>query len=296
MMHCGRPLRSLCLATGMLLLCGCSALKVTYNNAPGLTQWWLDHYLNFTTAQEDILQPQLETLHDWHRHHELPVYADLLAQMQALAVADITPARTCEVLSALLERINVINAQFEPIVALLASTLSEEQLVHLQQRFDESNEEWREEWMDGSDEERKEYRVKQAVKRAEMFYGDLEKNQVDILRAHIAVSSFVPEVSYAERLRRQQDVLQTLTMLHRNAWPEAQMHAEIHQFFLRLADSPDLDYRQYLATVIQESCVTTTALHNSTNAEQRAHAAEELKGYQEDLRALHAQTVTQQQQ
>jgi hypothetical protein len=296
MMSCGKLLRSLGIAIAMLLLCGCSALRVTYNNAPGLTEWWLDHYLNFTTAQEDILQPQLETMHDWHRHHELPVYVDLLAQMQALAVVDITPARSCEVLSAMLERINVLNAQFEPVVASLAPTLSEEQLVHLQQRFDESNEEWREEWMDGSDEERKEYRVKQAIKRAEMFYGDLDKRQVDILRAHIAVSSFVPEVSYAERLRRQQDAVQTLTMLHGNSWSDAQMHAEIHQFFLRLADSPDLDYRQYLATVIHESCVTTTALHNSTNAEQRAHAAEELQGYQEDLRALHAPPGTQQQQ
>lgn len=286
---CRRLVYSLALAALALLLGGCSALKLTYNNAPGFTAWWLDDYLNFTAAQQEVLQPQLEAVYAWHRREELPVYIDLLARMHAMAGSHVTPAQACEVLAAVLQRVEVLTAQFEPVVVSLAPTLSAEQLAHLQRRFDESNEEWREEWMEGSDEERKAYRVEQAIKRAGMFYGDLEEHQIEILRRQTAVSSFVPEISYAERLRRQQDALQTLTLLRRDAWPEARMHAEIQHFFARLADSPDLDYRHYLDTVIDESCVTLAELHNSTTAGQRANAAEVLQGYLEDFRTLHVQ-------
>lgn len=269
----------------VLMLSACSALKITYNNAPGLVGWWLDDYLDFTAEQQEILRPQLDKLHAWHRQHELPEYVALLEQMQAMAPNDVAAEDACLVLSAMFTRIEALNTQFEPMVAALAPGLSAEQISHLQQQLEESNEEWREEWMDGSDEERKGYRVKQAIKRAEMFYGDLEAGQVDIIRARTAVSSFDPETSYAERLRRQQDAVQTLSQL-RQGLPAGQANTEIHQFFLRMADSPNPAYRKYLAIVIAESCATTAALHNSTTAEQRALAVEKLRDYAADLRLL----------
>lgn len=283
--HCGivHVIGMLCL---LLVLPGCSALKLSYNNAPGFVSWWLDGYLDFTAAQKDQLRPQLEAVHAWHRQQELPAYIALLDEMQALAAANITPERVCEVGAEMLPRVAALNLQFEPIVAALAPGLGADQLVHLQHSLDDSNEEWREEWMDGSAQERREHRVEQAVKRAEGFYGDLTASQVDLLRAHIAMSSFDPAVSYAERLQRQQDMLQTLSLLRSGTLPPAQAATEIHRFFLRMMNSPDAAYRSYLSQVIAESCATIADLHNSTSAGQRTRAAQQLRGYADDLRAL----------
>ena len=281
-----RAIGMLCL---LLVLPGCSALKLSYNNAPGFASWWLDGYLDFTAAQKDQLRPQLEALLAWHRQQELPAYIALLDEMQALAPADITPDRVCEVGAEMLPRIAALNLQFEPIVAVVAPSLSADQLAHLRHSLDDSNDEWREEWMDGSIQERREHRLEQAVKRAEGFYGDLSTSQVDLIRAHIARSSFDPAVSYAERLQRQQDMLQTLSLLRQGTLPPAQASAEIHQFFLRMTDSPDAAYRSYLAQVIAQSCSTIADLHNSTSAEQRMRAAQKLQDYATDLRVLHQQ-------
>lgn len=281
----GTALRTLGLLGILLMLSACSALKITYNNAPGLVSWWLDGYLDFSVEQQEILQPRLQAVHAWHRQHELPAYVALLKELQTQALVDIEAERACELVTAMLAHVDLLNARFEPVVAVLAPTLDDTQLNHLQEKFEESNEEWREEWMDGSEQERKDYRLQQAVKRAESFYGDLEAGQVDIIRRHVAGSSFRPEISYAERLRRQQDALRTLTLLKQDL-PQARGEAETHQYFRRLASSPDPAFRDYFATILHESCATIAELHNSTSQEQRAQAAEKLRDYEADLQQL----------
>lgn len=272
----------------LLALAACSALKLSYNNATGFASWWLDGYFDFTAAQKEQLRPQLEAVHAWHRQQELPAYIALLDEMQALATGNITPDRVCAVGAEMLPRIAALNQQLEPVVVAMAPGLSTGQIDHLRHSLDDSNEEWREEWMDGSAQERADYCVKQAVERAEGFYGDLTASQVDLIRAHIAMSSFDPAVSYGERLQRQQDMLQTLSLL-RQGLPPALATAESHRFFLRLAEPPDAAYRGYLAKVIAESCASIADLHNSTSAAQRMQAAQKLQDYAADLRVLHQQ-------
>jgi hypothetical protein len=134
-------------------------------------------------------------------------------------------------------------------------------------------------------------RLKKAVERAEQFYGALEDRQVEVLRAFIARSAFDPQRSYAERQRRQQDLLQTLRAVAASGgsaqdWAPARQ--AVHGFILRALHSPDPAYASYLEREIQDNCKAFAELHNSTSPEQRARAAKRLRAYERDARELAA--------
>ena len=43
--------RVLIIGFSLLLLSGCSALRLGYNNGPQLAWWWLDNYVDFSSEQ-----------------------------------------------------------------------------------------------------------------------------------------------------------------------------------------------------------------------------------------------------
>ena len=57
----------------------------------------------------------------------------------------------------------------------------------------------------------------------------------------------------------------------------------------RVFASPSAPYRNYLESMTQESCQTFAELHNSTTPAQRKKAAETLRDYARDFKALVAQ-------
>jgi hypothetical protein len=60
-------------------------------------------------------------------------------------------------------------------------------------------------------------------------------------------------------------------------------------YFERLREPANAADRAYQQALIDESCGSFAALHNSTNAAQREAAVRRLRAYQRDLRELSAQ-------
>jgi len=108
-----------------------------------------------------------------------------------------------------------------------------------------------------------------------------------VLRSAIAQSTFEPQLSYAERLRRQRDVLQALREATTTPAPSpAQATALFRATLERTISSPDPAYRSYAERAISDSCRTFAQLHNSTTPEQRERAARRLAAYERDAREL----------
>lgn len=282
----------LTLALCLLLACtgGCSILKLSYNKAPELIYWWLDGYLNFQEAQKPEIRQELAKLHDWHYRHELPEYLRLLQRMRELAATDVDAAQVCEVVQDIRQFGRNLNTQSAAITVRLAPSFSAEQLDRLQRKFEKRNQEWREDWMDGSAEDRAAYRLKQAVKRAENLYGQIDERQEAQISAHIAVSSFDPKTSYTEIRRREDSALQILRAIQRGQLSGGAQR-EISRFYAELIDSPDPAYRQYLQTLTQESCHIIAEFHNGTSARQRQRALDKLQQYIDDLSAVRPPTT-----
>ena len=279
-----------------VLLSACSAVKIGYNQLPTLAYFYLDGYADFTDAQSLQVKSELTKLQAWHRQTQLPAYADLLDRLQPLLQGTITPAQVCAVWPDVRRQLLMVPTQAEPAVAVLAMSLQPEQLQQMQRKFSRGNADYRKDFIDATPAAVRAKRYEQATSRAEMLYGSLNEQQLKRIGQLVEVSGFNAPLVYAERLRRQQDMLQTLrtitaagstTGLTANT---AAAQRQLKALLERTLASPDAAYREYMEKNIQENCQAIAELHNSTTDVQRRKALRVIQGYAVDFRTLASQS------
>ena len=201
---------------------------------------------------------------------------------------NITPTQACTVVLDVRRKLQVVSSQAEPAVAALAISLQAEQLQHMQRKFSRGNADYRKDFIDATPDAVRTRRYEQAISRADMLYGPLDNQQLKRIGQLIDQSGFNAGAAYAERVRRQQDALQTLRALTPGNLAAAR--TDVRALLERTLDSPDAAYRDYLEKITQEACRAMADLHNSTTAAQRKKASGVLKGYEQDFRALASQS------
>lgn len=270
----------------VLLLPGCSAIKIGYNQLPTLSYWWLDAQLSFTDPQTRSVRQSLGQLHAWHRREELPDYASLLGTLASQSSGTITEQEVCKVwddTQRLLERtLREAVRQAAPIALQLGPT----QLQHMARHWERKNEEWEDMWLRGSPKARLDRRLDRAVERYSEFYGALTGPQEALVRQQLQQSIWTPEWGRRDRQRRQQDLLATLQRLQQADQTPAQAEAAllgVWQRWTHPAATPD---PHLTASMTRQACRHLAELHNTTSPEQRQRAARRLRAYEQDLREL----------
>lgn len=291
--------RTLLLAALTLLLTACSATRVAYNQAPTFTYWWLDGYVDFTGAQSPPARADIDRFFAWHRSAELPLYAQRLAQWQTLAQKDITSEQACNEVEAVRASFNRMSERGVMPLTTLALQLTPTQLEHMQRHQAKGDEKFEKDFLRGTPAERLESRLDRAVDRYETLYGTLSQPQQQQLKTGLQQSVWDPQRTQAERQRRQAAMLQTIREVqaaHATAFvasgsrtPPPEAVAALRSWAQRLQNSPTPGYSAYSAALVKDGCAQFATLHNSTSAEQRAHAVGVLRGYEGDMRALVAQ-------
>ena len=279
--------------TGVLV--ACSAVRAVYSQAPELAYWYLDGYVDFNGAQSLQVKADLNKLQSWHRQTQLPAYIEILQKLQQRLPSNVSAAESCEIYTDVRGRLMAVSSQMEPTAAAIASTINASQLQHMETRFAKSNTEYREDFLEGTPQEKQGKRVKKAVKRAEMLYGDLQEEQLAAITQSVDRSRFNPVLAFGEWQRRQQDVLQTVRSVSGSlpasaspaspAGPEKTRQA-IRALIERSAESPDPGYRSYLKALTEQNCRNFAEFHNTTTPAQRRKAVETLKSYEQDFRTL----------
>ena len=277
------------IATLLVLLSGCSAVRLTYGQGPLLAYWWMDRYVDFTSEQAPVVRGALADWFAWHRRTQLPDYAAWLHEVQSMAARDgVTPETVCQLAVAAQRRIEAAYDHAVPAMAPIVRTLTPAQIDHLEQRYARNNKEAERDFLQPDLEERAEAALERTVERAESLYGTLDDSQRRLLAAGLAASPFDPQRWLAERRARQQDVLRTLRQLHATQADDATVQAALRGFAANTARSPRVDYRAYRERLVQANCALAAQLHNALRPAQRQHAVAKLKGWEEDLRALAA--------
>ena len=272
----------------LLLLSGCSALRLTYGQGPLLAYWWMDRYLDFNSEQAPLARNALAEWFAWHRRTQLPDYADWLRELQPVAAANVTPETVCRVAEAAQRRIEAAYEQAVPAMAPIVRTLTPAQIDHLERRYARNNKEAERDFLQPDLQDRAEASLKRTVERAEQVYGTLDESQRQLVSAGLAASPFDPQRWLAERRARQQDILRTLRQLLATQADTATVQAALRGFAANAARSPRAEYRAYRAQLEQANCALAAQLHNALRPAQRQHAVAKLKGWEEDLRALAA--------
>ena len=278
----------LVLALAGPLLAGCSALRLSYNQAPVLAYWWLDRYVDFSTEQSPRVKAALEDWLAWHRASQLPDYAQALAAMQLLAVDKVTASQVCGMVQAWQQRGERAFEHAIPALADLVRTLSPEQIKQIERQQAKKQREAVDDYLQPVLAERQKASFERALDRAETLYGKLDEPQRKRLALDLSASPFNPERWLAERRQRQLAIVDSLHQWQAERSDTATLQAGLRRLAAEPLRSPRADYQAYANGLMDANCTLMAGLHNSTSPAQRQHAVNKLKGWQGDLRALTA--------
>ena len=274
-----------------LLLAGCSAVRLTYNQGPQLAYWRLDSYIDFDDAQKPLAKQAIAEWFQWNRTTQLKDYAALLARAAQQAAEPTTAAAACRWVEDITARLQTAYERALPSAADFLLTLTPAQVSHLERKYAKGDDEFADEHLQRSPKDRLAAAVKRLVKDADRLYGSVTPAQRELIERTLVGSPYDPEVVLAERKARQ---LETLSLARRwvaDRSPAAKIQADLHLLGEHAMHSPRDNYRDYQQRVRPFNCTLSAQIHNAATPAQRQRAVERLRGWEADLQALMAQAA-----
>ena len=270
----------------LLLLQGCSAIKLGYPQLPTLSYWWLDNAISFNDTQSDRAKEALNHVYQWHRGQELATYQEVLLRIAELSQGTIQPNQVCNAWTDIQHKMDrsmrVAITQAVPVVQMLGPR----QLSHLAKHQKSQNEDWDKQWLQGGTAERLARRQDRTLERYRSFYGELTPAQTALVKEQVSQSAWSPEWGRHDRLRREQDLLFTLRRLAQSNTPPEQAQAALYGVWQRWFMPADEAGRAVVQKMMQQACDNLAQLHNTTSPEQRLRAARTLRAYERDIKDL----------
>jgi hypothetical protein len=277
------------IAALLLLLAGCSSVRLGYNQGPQLVWWWVDGYADFDDAQARGVKASLAAWFDWHRSTQLAGYAGFLAGLAQQVTEPATPAQMCRINEQVRERLQPAIDRAVELAADHVTNLSERQIQHIEARQLKANADAREEYLQPDPKKRREAAVDRAVGRFESLYGSVNKAQRALIEASVASTPFDAGQWMIERERRQLDLVQLLRQFAAERPSRERALAGLKKLADGWDDSPRPEYRARQVRLTEHNCQLAALVHNAATREQREKARAKLKGWEEDLRVLAAQ-------
>lgn len=286
------PIRPLLLILAVLLLAGCSAVRLGYGNADSLARWWIDQYLDLAPEQDVLVRERLGRYFAWHRKSQLPDYVTLMRQGQKLATGQTTVADALSLGDELIRRGRVLAEQATPDIADLLPTLTPAQVERMAARQAEKNADYAKEarLAEGEAGQRK-ARYKRLLERAEYWFGDFSNEQEAALRRMVDAQDPGSQFWYEERLRRQRDWLSLVRQVQRERLPRERVIQMLRGYAARF-DQPTEPARLAQAiTLRRASAELAVAIHALMTPAQREHARSKLDDLIHDFTELSRETA-----
>ena len=133
--------RTLLAALGalFLLIAGCTGLKIGYQQADLLLGWRANTYFDLDRDQRRDFSARLDKLLAWHRSEQLPEYASFLTAAIDKAQRGVKTDDIAWFVDGFRARYRIIVNRGAADATEILSTLSAEQIVHLQEQFAKDN-------------------------------------------------------------------------------------------------------------------------------------------------------------
>lgn len=273
----------------LALLSACSAIKLAYNNGHEVAWWWLTDYVDVQGEDKATLRQAVHQLHEWHRRDQLPSYVEMLRSWQGQMSGELSGEQMCRMVDDVMQRATALAGAvqvLEPPALQVLARLNARQIAEMERQFAKSNRKFREKYVDVTPRELLDNRVESGMGRAERFYGSLGRPQEQALRSAMMAAPWDTREAYEWRLRRQQDIVQTLRQLAQSQAGTDQTRAALRSLLLRQIDPQEPAERSRMLGLRQQSCQVLAQLHASTTPAQRAKAQDTLRGYATDLASL----------
>jgi hypothetical protein len=264
----------------------CSAIGLAYNNADTLLLSQLDSYLDLDSRQEVFARERAAAFFAWHRQQELPEYVGWLRGLKPKIASGASDAQIAQLATEVNLRMDRAVEKLVPELAELALTLNAAQLERLKEKYAENIVNLNKEYLNKTPAQQREKRFENLLSNIERLYGSLESEQKERLRPLSDARPLNHNFLLAERLRRQQDIVDTLERI-RNQRPSLEgATREMKALVWRFSPSPDAQRRVYFEQVNQGSYKAIALASSLATKEQRLVAQERLETWSRDLTAL----------
>jgi len=193
-----------CLA---LILAGCSATELAYNNADTLIRWQAGRYLDLKNSQSEEFNARLAAFLVWHRSTALPQYARLASEAGARLERGASLADMVWGYDAIRQQAREGLRRAGADTGDFLDRLTPAQIENLERRFAEDNAKFAREWLEGTPEEQRARRLKRLTHTLEDWLGELSDAQRERVRQFNEAAPLNGEMRDRERRRHQAELL-----------------------------------------------------------------------------------------
>ena len=271
------------LAAVIAVLAGCgSVVRVAYNNGDIALRVMANDYLDLRGEQTDLFKARFARLHEWHRLEELPRYARVLDSAAARVMRGATRDDVVWAVAIARERYRTFAAQAVDESIPVLMTLTPDNLVALEKKFEASNRKFIEEYLTGDPTVRQSARIDAISARFEEWLGGVSDPQQRLIADYVRTHPADRALRLADRKARQRELVDLLGA-QRNP---AALRESLRAFFVDYEAQRSVEYAR-ASREWQEGVVTlVTRVLEAASPAQRKYAAARLRSYAEDFRAL----------
>lgn len=282
----GDRIRRLFLATAVVTLTACSAMKLGYQQGDRLAYWWIDNYVDVTASQEPLTRDAIARFFAWHRKDQLPEIAGLLRQAKSEVQQPVSAAAVGKIQDDAQRLARVAFDRSTPDVADLLLTLTPDQIARMEKKFADANAKYRKEYLRPDPAAREEARFDKIMDYARLVYGRFSSDQEATIRRAMAPVVQGAEARYAERLKRQQEWLALMRQVQAEHPPKAQVVEMLKRYGDHWQNPPTRERNARHDANNEAGLALTVTIANVTTLEQKAHAVERFQKWIDDANAL----------
>lgn len=267
----------------LLLIAGCSALRLGYHHADTILAWRADEYFDLNRPQKQELDARLERLLTWHRYEQLPEYAAFLDTAIKKARPGLKNEDIVWFVDGFKARYRVIVNRGAGDAAEMLATLAPEQIVALRKRWDKDNRKFvSENELDGSLEKRSRARLKKTLSQIVDWTGSLTYEQEQKIAALLDAVPLIEHLRHADRMRRQQEFLQLLK-LRTN---QQEFRPKLQAWLLDWEHGRTPEFERRSDEVYAKRIEFYLAVDKLLSPRQRQNVLHRLQDYVDDCKAL----------
>lgn len=275
----GKRFTKLALALWLLTSAGCSSTTFLYNRLDFIVPWYMGSYVDLNRGQKDYLDELLQPFLEWHRREELPVYLEIIEDMEIAIDSDLS----AEDVSSFALRFEAAWFRLEEKglewLFDLGERLSDEQVDRFIQELWKRQEEYEEKYLDRSDADFHRESYENLRDSLQDYMGRLNEEQRQLLQAAGGELVRSDNAWLAERatwLERLEVFLQ-----RDPGWQEA-----IREALDKRNETVSEDYQQTYQHNLQVIAEAVADTINGRTEKQDKRLRRKLSGFREDLETL----------
>ena len=277
-----RGARVAVLSLGLLALAACSTVRFAYNNADAVIRFMASDYVEFDTAQYEQFKTRLDTLHQWHRARELPVYVALLQTAGGKVSKGVAAEDVAWAIASLRGRYRLLSARAAEDAAPLLAQLSDAQIAEIEKNFAEKNRKFSMERLEGDQKKLQKRRADQLLGYFSEMTGKLSDAQEARIERFAGDFGRMTALRFEDRKRWQGRALALLRTERRSP----QFAAHLAALFTRPEEGRSAEYIAASARYESGLADLVVDIDRTLTAEQRVRAVRRLQHYADEFTAL----------